>query len=110
MENEKKELGGGLGVSRHLYTYVVEHENDDALRFRADMTVNGGKLQAVAFYDALERLEIFEEALDDLKIHGTPVVDGWVSVPVCEWEQVFERIGWSGLTNQANRPSRAKEE
>ena len=49
--------------------------------------------------DAWRKLENerdqYLNALDDLKMHGTPVVEDWVSVPVCEWEQVFKRIGLS---------------
>ena len=49
--------------------------------------------------DAWRKLENerdqYLNALSDLQIHGTPVVEDWVSVPVCEWEQVFKRIGLS---------------
>ena len=41
----------------------------------------------------LER-DMLKSALDDLHMHGTPVVDGWMSVPICEWEQAFKRIEW----------------
>ena len=33
-------------------------------------------------------------ALDDLKMHGTLIMENWVSVPICEWEQAFKSIGW----------------
>ena len=40
------------------------------------------------------RVNDLEAALDDLKMHGTPIMVDWVSVPVCEWVQAFKRIGW----------------
>jgi hypothetical protein len=50
---------------------------------------------ADAVADLVAERDQYLEALDDLKMHGSPVVDGWMSVPICEWEQVFERIGWN---------------
>jgi hypothetical protein len=53
----------------NIYTYVVEHDDPDRLDFRANMEVNGGKLLAVAFYDALKNLELCEEALLAAKLY-----------------------------------------
>ena len=50
-------------LGRKIYTYVVEHKNDEDLKFVPRMDVNGGELQTVAFYDALYILKMCEDAL-----------------------------------------------
>ena len=45
-----------------IYTYVVNHEKDSPA-VGASTTINGGRLQAVMFDDALIKLEAAEELL-----------------------------------------------
>ena len=49
-----------------IYTYIVEH-NDPGPAITAGDTINGGKLQAVAFYDAMKNLEEIEQLLSELR-------------------------------------------
>jgi len=49
-----------------IYTYVVDHENDNPVIGTGDV-INGGKLKAVMFADALKRLEEIEEFLAILR-------------------------------------------
>ena len=42
----------------------------------------------------LNERDQYLEALDDLKMQGTLIMENWVSVPICEWEQAFKSIGW----------------
>lgn len=49
-----------------IYTYVVDHGNDNPAITAGDV-INGGKLQAVMFDDALKRLEDIEEFLAKLR-------------------------------------------
>ena len=48
-----------------IYTYVVDHK-DNPPAISAGDTIGGGLLTAVAFYDAMARLEIAEELLTDI--------------------------------------------
>ena len=50
----------------NIYTYVVDHGKDSP-RISAGTGVNGGKLQAVMFDDALAKLEAFEDFLAELR-------------------------------------------
>jgi hypothetical protein len=49
-----------------IYTYVVDH-GVDCPRVSASTELNGGKLQAVMFDDALSRLEEVEAFLSELR-------------------------------------------
>ena len=49
-----------------VYTYVVDHENNNPVISAGDV-INGGKLQAVMFDDALLRLEEAEAFLEKLR-------------------------------------------
>lgn len=49
-----------------IYTYVVDHGNNNP-SVGAGTEVNGGKLQAVMFDDALLKLEQMEEFLNNLR-------------------------------------------
>ncbi len=49
-----------------LYTYVVDHGKENPT-IGADDVINGGKLQAVQFDDALARLEEIEIFLNTLR-------------------------------------------
>ncbi len=46
-----------------IYTYVVDH-GDDSPEINASTICNGGKVDSVAFYDALEKLDVVEEKLE----------------------------------------------
>jgi len=50
----------------NIYTYVVNH-GDESPSVGAGSDVNGGKLQAVMFDDALLKLEKMEEFLNELR-------------------------------------------
>ena len=52
-----------------VYTYVVNHK--DAPAVGANSIINGGKLQAVMFDDALARLEAMEEFIAELRENTT---------------------------------------
>lgn len=53
-----------------IYTYVVDHgKNNPAIG--ADTEVNGGKIQAVMFDDALAKLEAIEAFLNELENETT---------------------------------------
>jgi len=49
-----------------IYTYQVDH-GDDRIKVSAGMTVNGGRVQAVAFEASLDRLSILESALQEVR-------------------------------------------
>lgn len=49
-----------------IYTYVVDHGHSNPA-VGAQTQINGGKLQAVMFDDALVKLEAFEEFLNKLR-------------------------------------------
>ena len=49
-----------------IYTYVVEHGNERPA-VGAHSIINGGKLNAVMFDDALAKLEAMEEFLSKLR-------------------------------------------
>jgi hypothetical protein len=50
------------------YTYTVEYKNEsDAPRVHKDMAALGGKVTAVAFYDALKENERMKEALQKIE-------------------------------------------
>lgn len=53
-----------------ICTYVVKHEKPSQA-VNASTTINGGKLQAIMFDDALLKLERLEDLLIELKIHTT---------------------------------------
>lgn len=53
-----------------IYTYVVDHGKDTPA-IGASTVVNGGKLQAVMFDDALAKLEAMEEFLAELRDNTT---------------------------------------
>jgi hypothetical protein len=44
---------------KNFYTYVVDH-GDESPAIGADTVINGGKVQAVMFEDALMKLEVLE--------------------------------------------------
>ena len=48
---------------------------------------NAGRLNAAA----ADEIELLRAALDDLWNHGTPMGGGWMAIPDCEWDQIFER-------------------
>lgn len=48
------------------YTYVVDH-GEESPAVNAGMVLNGGKLQAVQFADALSKLDALEELLLDIQ-------------------------------------------
>ena len=54
---------------KNIYTYVVDHGNESP-SVGAGSDINGGKLQAVMFDDALLKLEKMEEFLNELS-HDT---------------------------------------
>lgn len=50
------------------YTYTIEYQNEaEAPRVHKDMTALGGKVTAVAFYDALKEHEQMQEALQKIE-------------------------------------------
>lgn len=49
-----------------IYTYVVDHEKEDPT-IGADDVINGGKLKAVLFGDALAMIEETETFLKELR-------------------------------------------
>lgn len=51
------------------YTYIVYHK--DAPDIGANTEINGGKLQAVMFDDALKKLEEIEDLLNELRDNTT---------------------------------------
>ena len=51
-----------------IYTYVVDH-GDNAPSVGVRSVINGGRLQAVAFDDALAKLAAYEEFV--VKLHDT---------------------------------------
>ena len=52
-----------------IYTYVVNHKDNPAVS--AGTEINGGKLQAVMFDDALAKLEEVEAFLAELRDNTT---------------------------------------
>jgi len=53
-----------------IYTYVVDHEDKNP-RVGADEIINGGKLRAVMFDDAIKRLEEAEDFIRSLRDETT---------------------------------------
>jgi hypothetical protein len=43
--------------------------------------------------DCAKKLAIAEGKLDDLRIQGVNIIDGWVSVPKVEWDSIYENLG-----------------
>ena len=48
-----------------VYTYIVMHKDSPAIG--ASTEINGGKLQAVMFDDALTKLDAMDEFLNELR-------------------------------------------